>query len=265
MAGVDVNVGSISFQATTNDAFFRSMASGTWETQTVHALESLVRPGSRFIDIGAWEGPVTLHAAALGASVEAYEPDPVARERLERNLAANPALRERVTVHDSALSDRNGSAALAAGHLGDSGASLVRASDDFETTSVPTVDAAEVVADIAGADMLKIDTEGGEYTIMPRMRAVLEQRRPSLLLSVHLYPFREPFARWPKVARGPMFRLRALPKQAAILRSLRFYPYRYVAAAGDWAPFRGLTVLRAFVSVDTKDFLFLTAPLPPRS
>ena len=92
MAGVDVNVGSISFQATTNDAFFRSMASGTWETQTVHALESLVRPGSRFIDIGAWEGPVTLHAAALGASVEAYEPDPVARERLERNLAANPAL-----------------------------------------------------------------------------------------------------------------------------------------------------------------------------
>ena len=94
--------------------------------------------------------------------------------------------------------------------------------------------------------MLKIDTEGGEYVIMPRMRAVLEQRRPSLLLSVHLYPFREPFARWPKVARGPMFRLRALPKQAAILRSLRFYPYRYVAAAGDWAPFRGLTVLRAF-------------------
>ncbi len=55
----------------------------------MQAWRRILRPGDLFIDVGASAGYYTIWAADLGARVVAVEPDPVARQLLERNLSLN--------------------------------------------------------------------------------------------------------------------------------------------------------------------------------
>src|SRR3954447_5078874 len=68
------------------------MAVGLYELDTLRLIRRVLRPGDHFVDCGANIGYFTLAAAAcVGASgrVDAFEPDPLNRARLEANLAAN--------------------------------------------------------------------------------------------------------------------------------------------------------------------------------
>ena len=66
-----------------------AMAGGVYELDTLRVLRRRLGPGTTFIDGGANLGYFTCQAAVWGAKVVAVEPDPVNRERLTTNLAAN--------------------------------------------------------------------------------------------------------------------------------------------------------------------------------
>ncbi len=88
MRVVDVSMGAVSFRAEERSqarygSFWATFAVGTFELATVSVLEAELGPGRRFLDIGAWIGPFTVLAAALGAQVTAFEPDPVAVAALD--------------------------------------------------------------------------------------------------------------------------------------------------------------------------------------
>ena len=90
------------------------MAVGLYELDTLRLLRAFLKPGDHFVDCGANIGYFTFAAVkAVGPAgrVDAFEPDPVNRARLEENLAANgsPA---NVHVHPVALSDHSGEATL---------------------------------------------------------------------------------------------------------------------------------------------------------
>lgn len=141
---------------------------GGWEDETLAFVAARARPGVVFVDIGAWIGPVSLLAARLGARVVALEPDPVARASLEENFALNGL---RAEVIPAALHSDGDGLTLYGGRKG-LGASMTSALGVHrgEPVHVSTVTPAEV-ADRAGpgAALMKVDIEGHEYAMAPRL------------------------------------------------------------------------------------------------
>jgi FkbM family methyltransferase len=90
------------------------MMNRRWDDPTLHLLERILRPGDRFLDIGANIGYFTVFASMLvGATgrVHAFEPNPRTADVLIRNVRMNK-IGHVCTVHDVALGDRAGSVTL---------------------------------------------------------------------------------------------------------------------------------------------------------
>lgn len=169
--------------------FWARAAAGTWEPETLDALEDLVRPGDTVVDIGAWVGPTALFSAALGARVVAVEADPAAQEQLSRNLAANPAL-SAVIIPVSAAATPDGAPVRlgAARKRGDSMSSalLARSGDSWASPGISPAALLSLANVPAGAALVvKIDIEGGEYALVPVLAPLLPECTRAVLLAVH--------------------------------------------------------------------------------
>src|SRR5687767_13751879 len=91
------------FRAVANSSYptERGLLIGRYEPLTLTVIDALVREGDICFDIGANVGALTMPMARrVGARgrVYAFEPGPPAHARLERNLALNPSIRERVVA-----------------------------------------------------------------------------------------------------------------------------------------------------------------------
>ena len=123
------------------------------------------RVDGAIVDIGANIGAFTLDAAARyrDAPIHAYEPDPVSREVLQRNVNAN-GLDRRVTIWPDAVAAADGTL-----EFHQSGASLESGSHaaSGSTIRVPAVSLATVVSRLGGAaGLMKIDAEGAEVEML---------------------------------------------------------------------------------------------------
>jgi FkbM family methyltransferase len=180
----------VSFQvADDKPTFWDKAQAGLWEPGTLAALASLVDRNTVFLDIGSWVGPLSLLAAALGSRVVAVEADPRALALLEGNIAANPALADRVTVVGKAATAATGPVRLAAPRKpGDSMASVLRAGQSGSWTT-PSVTPAELFTLVAagggGRIVVKIDIEGGEYDLLPALAPALPASVVALLVAFH--------------------------------------------------------------------------------
>ncbi|MFE9690597.1 FkbM family methyltransferase [Micromonospora sp. NPDC005806] len=187
---MDVTVGSARFRVGGgHDAFWRRVIAGDWEPDSYGVLDRFLTPGSVLVDVGAWIGPLTLYAAAIGARSHAFEPDPVARAELLANLARNPELAGLVQVSPAAVGAAAGSVRLgnrtSAGG-GDSMSSLLFAESPVGW-EVSSVGLAEVLDGIADDELglVKIDIEGAEAEVLSAAAAHLAARQPPLFVSVH--------------------------------------------------------------------------------
>ncbi len=167
--------------------FWARVEVGAWEPHTLAAIREEAAPGTWFLDVGAWVGATAMLAAVCGARVIALEPDPVARDQLAANLAANPDLEALVTVLPRALSAGSGPVRIGpARKPGDSMASVLHGA----APGAWTADAigVEQVAGLLppGAPVLaKVDIEGAEYDAAADLAALAAGRRLTLLLSLH--------------------------------------------------------------------------------
>jgi FkbM family methyltransferase len=152
----------------------------------LRVLDDLLRPGSLFVDIGAWVGALTLYSAALGAEVVAVEADPKALDQLRRNLAANPGLATRVKVIPRALSAEAGPVRMGARRKpGDSMSSVLLAGSG-ETWTSAGMTVRELASELPRprVDLVKVDIEGGEYAVLPALGPLLDSAS-ALLLALH--------------------------------------------------------------------------------
>jgi FkbM family methyltransferase len=155
-----------------------------WEPAVVRELSRALRPGDVFLDLGAYVGPFTLLASRLvgpEGRVVAFEPDPVTRALLERNLAANGA--SNVIVAPYAVGDRDGRVSFVAsgdsvGHVGSEG--------DLEVEQV-TLDGYCERQGLTPT-VAKVDIEGGEAAALSGSEAIRHVRE--LVLEVHEPPLR---------------------------------------------------------------------------
>jgi FkbM family methyltransferase len=154
--------------------------------EVARLLDALESPA--IMDLGANIGLFGLYAFGRwpDARVLGFEPDSANAELLDRTIAAN-GLADRWRAVRAACSNRDGIARFSAGHLSESKISEAGHSNVVE---VPMVDAFDACRD---ADILKIDIEGAEWSILTDPR-LSQLRAFAIVLEWHLLESPEPDA-----------------------------------------------------------------------
>jgi FkbM family methyltransferase len=219
-----VTVGGHTFNvmAERHDAYWDRCETGL-EATTFEVLSSHLGPGSTFVDIGSWIGPMTLVAAACGARVIAYEPDPAAADELAGNVALNPGFD--VAVERVALWTSTGTRRLRGGPvgLGESMSSFSGRSGRVGSTTVATIDGRAAALEWPADALVKIDVEGAEYRLLPRLRPYLAAHHPTIVLSVHGYDVRASLAGWPSPVRRIVHHVRHAVRVVPLLWAIGGY------------------------------------------
>jgi FkbM family methyltransferase len=139
-------------------------------------LERYLRPGDRFIDVGANIGTYTLAAASLvgpTGHVDAFEPFPRAAARLHENLRLNRL--GNVAVHELAIAGYDGTAEF----LADFDVSNAIKSDSDRAGGVVHVETKTLDdALTSGYAMAKLDVEGIECEALRGARRLLRRADP---------------------------------------------------------------------------------------
>lgn len=154
---------------------------GAYEADFQNWIRCNIVPGAVVLDIGANVGAITLGLAKqVGDTgrVHAFEPAPPNRRRLEENLALNPELSERVTVHPFGLGRAN-ETLFWHEEPGNPGNGWLRPEGD-EAVPVKVLDEVVEGLKLSRLDFIKIDVEGMEWPIFQGAEATLKQWKPGL-------------------------------------------------------------------------------------
>jgi|GEM_PF-709376 len=178
--------------------FWRCVGEGLWEPQTFEVFRRFLRPDKSYIDMGAWIGPTVLYGAMFSRRAHALEPDPVAFAELAANVEANPALRPKISLYPYGISPESGPLRLYAGGLyfgeqsrfGDSMSGMLAAPGAVgqPCREVHGLDLESFLAlnGIDDCNFIKMDIEGGEYTLIPGLwRRLPQLGLPTLYVSFH--------------------------------------------------------------------------------
>ena len=147
--------------------------------------EVAVKPGAIVLDGGGCWGDSALYfadRAGAAGQVHSFEFVPANLELLRRNLAANPALAERVTVVPAALWDAIGERLQ-----------YTAAGPETRVTTVPgsggaptqTIDQYVAQADLPRVDFIKLDIEGSELRALRGAERTLHRWRPTLAVALY--------------------------------------------------------------------------------
>jgi len=139
----------------------------TREPGIVRTMQSLLRPGDRFVDAGANIGVYTVLGSKLvGESGEVVSiemmPDTAAilRKHIRENGCGN------VRVVEAALSDSSGKTVCATVEPGKYGSASIAVKRDGPTVEVETSTLADVLADVPSVRLMKMDLEGAELAAL---------------------------------------------------------------------------------------------------
>ncbi len=160
-------------------AYYFSGYPDWWE---MRFMQDYLRPGDRFLDVGANVGVYSIFAAALvGADgqVDAFEPASIPANRLQQAIELNQ-LGGRINVHRLAVSDKTGSVEF--GFAADDCQSHVRRNGEEagDSISVPAVRLDEYCAGRTYA-MAKFDIEGHEPLALSGASGMLANGNPRVM------------------------------------------------------------------------------------
>lgn len=145
-----------------------------------------------YIDIGAWIGVTVLYAASLYKKVIAIEPDPVAIERLKKNMSANKC--DNIIVVEKGLSDTEGKKRFGGnGLMGNSMSTLLvertKSPSEKNTTTIDTITINTLINQLkinpSLISLIKMDIEGGEIILVPAIKKFLKDYKPVFYISLH--------------------------------------------------------------------------------
>jgi FkbM family methyltransferase len=229
--------------------FWNVYQTEAWEPDTVAVFARFLRPGTRYVDLGAWIGPTILLAAPSVSRVACVEPDPVAFAALSENLALNPDTAGKTITVAAAVGPHDGYTVLtSAGNGGDSNSSIARPGDTGARWQVEQVSFSTLLARAAldTADFVKMDIEGAEYDLVPAMIG-----RPTLYIAFHPNLLVDKRSLRARLSSS----LRALWSNHRLLRALMPYRHHYVYDVEG----------ESFRDIRNRNRLRILFPLPLRS
>jgi FkbM family methyltransferase len=161
-----------------------------WEPHNSYLIQSVLRPGDTFIDVGANVGYDSLLGSKLvgdKGKVIAIEASRVIFEQLSSNLTRNGIANVRLVK--IAVSDKPGELTLFGGDKGNQGrTSPIQRENLVPIETVPTKPLDEILTDDerASVRLVKIDIEGGELSVLERLVDTLHLYGPSMSLLVEM-------------------------------------------------------------------------------
>lgn len=161
--------------------YFHHDLSDAPETQI---FRTMLQSDDTVVDVGAHIGVFSLVAAKYAGHVHAFEISPATTVYLRRNLALNPHLAGKITLHNLGLAEKPGEMVLynSAGQPDlASLRPLDRADVYTETVQVTTLDAQLAAAPV---NWLKIDVEGAEFGVLRGAQEQIAQWRPYVLIEL---------------------------------------------------------------------------------
>ncbi len=194
VATLDAARPRLSFVCDLRDAIAREACfMGHYEPQETAVVQSLLKPGGCFVDVGANWGYFSLLGAGLvgpAGRVIALEPHPALFATLTENVRRNRLVQ--VTTLRVAVADRDGEMNLAGFANDDENSGLSRLTDEPDSSvpnfTVPTRLLEEVLDEhgVGPVDLLKMDIEGGEGLVLPTLGNGLSSGRyRHILLELH--------------------------------------------------------------------------------
>jgi FkbM family methyltransferase len=210
-----------------NDTFWVRYQAGVWEPDTQAVFRRFIDKQHSYIDIGAWIGPTLLQGCQLARRAYGIEPDPVAYAELAENIEDNPLIAGNVQLYNICITPVTGKVSFGSrGDGGDTMSSLLFSGGktSWVVEGLNFQDWTEQNG-IDDCSFIKMDIEGGEYSVLPTMAAYLRRHRPTVLLSLHPC-FIGDLAAKSMTARfqRALFRLR---NTMDLLNIVRFYRHMY--------------------------------------
>ncbi len=159
------------------------------EAEKSEVLQAL-SPDGIFLDVGANIGLFSLYVARLfpGASIHAFEPLPLHVKRLNRSIAQSGI--KNVKVHEKCLGASKSYLELYL-HTNNSGGHSTRKDqiDDHERgtsiqVEVVDLDSFLTSRDRSKVDVIKIDVQGAEWSVLQGAQKTLMESRPVLLMEM---------------------------------------------------------------------------------
>ncbi len=159
---------------------------GSYEHDKVLRFQETVKPGHVVFDVGAHVGYYTLLASELAGphgQVIALEPLPRNLRYLHEHLRLNSV--QNVRVIEAAVSDRSGTARFRI--VPDSSMGAVTSDASADAIEVETVSLDDLFArgEIPAPNVLKIDVEGAEASVLAGAEKVIAEARPAIFLATH--------------------------------------------------------------------------------
>ncbi|MGD9476989.1 FkbM family methyltransferase [Shinella sp. G-2] len=185
-------VNGLSFQVLTgkNKAFWDGVKAGQWENETFDFFRDNIRPTTVVLDVGAWIGATALYAAQLGAKCVAFEPDPVAFEELKANTQENSgaAWADRLSIINAAITVDGAPLVLGSSSSGGDSMSSALLADADTSWTVASRRLEDVLREFSSPGdplFIKIDIEGGEYSLLPAVASILARAGATFHISLH--------------------------------------------------------------------------------
>jgi FkbM family methyltransferase len=176
------------------DPRYRHRLGQTYDAPVAKFLRERVKPGALCLDVGANVGVYVLQFAYWSGptgQVVAFEPNPSAREVLEKHVGMN-GLAHRVQIVPAAVSETRGEAVLYAAEadgmsrLGEPNKALLGSVHEI---TVPVVTLDEYCnANGLQPDWLFIDIEGFEIAALSGARKLIGNRQKELGIVVEMHP-----------------------------------------------------------------------------
>lgn len=172
--------------------YYTSVENDQWEPHTVAFLERNLHANKVFLDVGAATGVTALFAAALGARVVAFEPNPFVFTSLERNVVLN-SVTNRVDIRKVALSDHDAIILFNAESDPEVISSItVTGGEAFWDNRVKVVEIQAILTELdlphRDSVVMKMDIEGAEYRILLDEKSVAAIAEKCGILTFSLHP-----------------------------------------------------------------------------
>lgn len=169
---------------------------GHWECWADRVVSAYVRPGMKIVDVGANVGYYTVKwGQMIGAdgALHAFEANPEAAQILYENLALNN-LHGHVRLHTHAAGHGHGTATLRL-TWSNTGMGTLRETPmppgDVRTYGVAVAPLDDVLSDLSGVDLFKIDVEGSEPAVLKGATKLIE-RSPNAAFHIEAQTSWEP-------------------------------------------------------------------------